>query len=247
MFALSLVCHVAVFALIYWLSGPSEFRPSQEQVTYVDVVNLPVASPQAGTPGPPARQAEKSASAPAPAPPPAPHQEAMTLPTSKPKPKAAATPQKAKAEKAPSQAEDSKAFDQRLSQLKHKAEEKSFDQTLSDIAKSRAASHGPVGIPGGTGKQAGSDYASYIQSRLKDAFKDVIASQTKAPQVLVRITIGTDGRLINYRVEKKSGDPVFDDSVARAVTLASRYFKPPPSGKTFERVFRFKPEGVGLP
>jgi colicin import membrane protein len=82
---------------------------------------------------------------------------------------------------------------------------------------------------------------------LKDAFKDVIASQTSSPQVLVRITIGVDGRITGYRVEKKSGDPVFDESVARAVTMAGRNFKPPPNGVPFERVFRFKPEGVGLP
>jgi colicin import membrane protein len=104
-----------------------------------------------------------------------------------------------------------------------------------------------VGMPGAKGTQAGSDYSAYIQSRLKDAFRDVIASQTGAPQTLVRITIGTDGRITGYRVEKKSGDPVFDDAVSRAVTLAGRYFKPPPGGVPFERVFRFKPEGVGLP
>ena len=240
MFALSLVCHLAIFAFILWSNAPPVFHPAEEPVTYVDVVTLPVASPQAGTPAPAEEAPPKAPAAPAPARPPA---AAMALPAAKPKAKLPA-PVKGKAEKPPAPVEDGKEFRERLEKIERRAEEKRQSEVLARLRKGGGKA---VGMPGAKGTQAGSDYSAYIQSRLKDAFKDVIASQTSAPQVLVRITIGTDGRITNYRVEKKSGDPVFDDAVSRAVTLAGRYFKPPPGGVPFERVFRFKPEGVGLP
>jgi len=245
MFALSLLCHLAVASLIIWLNADAVFHPAEEPVTYVDVVTLPVASPQAGTPAP---AQEKPQPAAAPLPPPAPA--AMALPVPKPKPKAKLPPPvPGKAEKGPAPVEDGREFNQRLEKLERQAEENRQAEVLARLKKggAKGGAKGAVGMPGARGTQAGSDYASYIQSRLKDAFKDVIASQTSAPQVLVRISIGPDGRITNYRVEKKSGDPVFDDAVSRAVTLAGRYFKPPPGGAPFERVFRFKPEGVGLP
>jgi colicin import membrane protein len=194
-------------------------------------VTLPVASPQAGTPAP---------AAPAPVQPTAP---AMALPAAKPKAKPL-PPVKGKAEKAPAPVEDSREFSERMEKIERQAEEKRQAEVLARLKKGGSKA---VGMPGATGTQAGSDYSAYIQSRLKDAFKQVIAAQTSAPQVLVRLTIGADGRIANYRVEKKSGDAVFDEAVYRAVTLAGRNFKPPPGGVPFERVFRFKPEGVALP
>jgi colicin import membrane protein len=240
MFALSFVCHLAIVAFIIWSGSSAVFHPSEEPVTYVDVVTLPVASPQAGTPAPAEEKSAPAAAAPAPVRPPAP---AMALPAAKPKAKLP-PPVKGKAEKPAPPVEDAREFSQRLEKLQRQAEDKRLADTLARLKKGGGKA---VGMPGAKGTQAGSDYSSYIQSRLKDAFKDVIASTTSTPQVLVRITIGIDGRITGYRVEKKSGDPVFDDSVSRAVTMAGRNFKPPPNGVPFERVFRFKPEGVGLP
>jgi colicin import membrane protein len=240
MFTLSLVCHLAIFSLIIWANADSVFKPAEEPVTYVDMVTLPVASPQAGTPV--AAQEKLPQPAAAPAPPPAPAA-TMALPAPKSKPKLA-PPVKGKTEKQAPPVEDGREFKERLEKLERQAEDKRQAEVLARLRKGGGKA---VGMPGATGTQAGSDYSSYIQSRLKDAFKDVIASQTAAPQVLVRITIGTDGRISGYRVEKKSGDPIFDDAVSRAVTLAGRSFKPPPGGVPFERVFRFKPEGVGVP
>jgi colicin import membrane protein len=232
MFALSTVCHLVIVSLIYWFSAALVFHPAEEPVTYVDMVTLPVASPQAGTPAP----AEASAP-PAPVSPPA---ATMALPAAKPKAK---LPAVKKDETPPIPADAGRKYNEQLEKFKRQAEEKRQAEVLAKLARGTKA----VGMPNAKGTQAGSDYSSYIQSRLKDAFRDVIASQTGAPQALVRITIGVDGRITNYRVEKSSGDPVFDDAVSRAVTLAGRNFKRPPSGVPFERVFRFKPEGVALP
>ena len=239
MFALSFVCHLAVFSLIIWSNAALVFQPAEEPVTYVDMVTLPVASPQAGTPAPAEEKAQSAPALPAPVSPAAP---AMALPASKPTAKLSPTAKK-KAEKTPAPVEDGREFNERLEKIERMAEDKRQAEVLARLKKGG----GKVGMPGAKGTQAGSDYSAYIQSRLKDAFRDVIASQSSAPQTLVRITIGADGRISNYRVERKSGDPVFDDAVSRAVTLAGRYFKPPPGGVPFERVYRFKPEGVGLP
>lgn len=236
MLALSFVCHLAVFSLIVWINRDSVLRPSEEPVTYVDVVTLPVAAPQAGTPAP-------AEPAPPAAPAAAPPKSAMVTPSVKPKAKTP-PPVQGKTAKPQPGAEESQEFNERMAKLERQAEER---RQADVIARLKGGAGKKVGMPGAKGNQAGSDYGAYLQSRLKDAFKEVIASQSGAPQALVRITVGPDGRITNYRMEKRSGDPVFDDAVSRAVTLAGRSFRPPPSGQSYERVFRFKPEGVGLP
>ena len=69
-----------------------------------------------------------------------------------------------------------------------------------EAIRNRAASRGKgqAGIPTGTGREAGSDYASYIRSRLVDAFKTTIAYQDKAPRAVVVLTIDRNGRVV-YR------------------------------------------------
>ena len=101
-------------------------------------------------------------------------------------------------------------------------------------------------MPGATGTEAGSDYGSYIQSRLKDAFALTIASSSRNPMVVARLTIDRNGKVIGFRIERSSGDKVFEDSVARAVDRASANFPPPPGSKEFQQGFVFKPEGVGI-
>lgn len=242
MFVLSFCIHLVVFLIVARFQTLGQFHPEEAPVTYVDLMALPVASPQSGTPAPAA------GSAPSPPPPPAAAKPEMALPapkaktkTAQPKP-APEKPSQAKTEKP--KAEESREFDERMAKLERQAEEKQLAGALERL-KNRG-SGGRVGMPGAKGTEAGSDYASYVQSRLKDAFREVMAAQSKSPQVIATITIGPDGRIAEYRVEKASGDPIFDDAVARAVTLAGRSLKPPPGGGQFKRVFRFRPEGVGV-
>jgi len=240
MLALSLACHLAAFLIIAWSQVLPVFHPDETPVTYVDMVTMPVASPQSGTPAPAAAAAPKLPAAPAtPASPPA----AMTLPQKKtPTAPPAKTPPAQRMDKPAAPADDGRQFSERMAKLERLAEEKRQAEVLNRLK----GKGDRVGMPGAQGTEAGSDYSSYLQSRLKDAFSEVMASQTKSPQVIATITVGPDGRISEYRVEKHSGDPLFDDAVARAVAIAGRSLKPPPGGGRFKRVFRFRPEGVGV-
>lgn len=233
MLAVSFVCHLAAFLVIAnWHFYP-EYRQDETPVTYVDMVTLPVASPQSGMPAPASGQS-RAAAAPAPPPPAAP---AMTLPT---KPAAKAPAAKPQDNVEQRKAAEAKEYGDRLAKLQQQAEDRRQAAVLDALKKKGGAQ---TGMPGGKGTQAGSDYASYLQSRLKDALKEVMVTQTKAPVVTATITVSPDGR-IDYRVEKPSGDPLFDEAVQRAVALAGKTLVPPPNGVQFKRPFRFRPEGV---
>jgi colicin import membrane protein len=169
----------------------------------------------------------------------------MTLPATPPaKTKPSAAPTKVKPQKTTPEA--AKEFEERLARLEREAEAR-HEAAALDALKKRVAGGGkaPVGMPGATGKEAGSDYGSYIQSRLRDAFKTTIASQSKNPEVVVRLTIDRSGRISRSRLERSTGDKVFEDAVMRAIAKAEQNFPPPPRGEEFEQGFIFKPQGVG--
>lgn len=247
MFAVSFAIHLVIFLVI--IEGNLLPAPHQEeqQVTYVDIATLPVAAPQSGTPAPSTESAPASeASAPPapapPPPPPAPRQAEMALPAPKPKAKAATKPtQKRDKETTQPASEDAKEFDERMAKLERQAEDKQLSNALARLKAKR----GRTGMPGATGTQAGSDYASYVKSRLRDALRDRMNLQSKSPVVIATITIGSDGRL-DYRPQKSSGDPLFDEAVAQAVTLAGKSIKPPPGGGQFKSTVTFKPDSVGV-
>lgn len=243
MFALSFVCHLVAFLIITMWQSSAEFHPDETPVTYVDMVTLPVASPQSGTPAPAAVEEVLPA---APAPPPAAPQAqapAMTQPV-KPSPKGPAQAQ-GKVEQ-PNPAAEAHAFNERMAKIEQAAQERRQAEVLERLRKKGTQTGKRTGMPGGKGDEAGSDYPSYLQSRLKDALSEVMVSQTKSPQVIATITVAPDGRIAAYHVEKGSGDPLFDDAVHRAVTLAGKTLVPPPGGAQFKRMFRFRPEGVGI-
>jgi colicin import membrane protein len=251
MFIFSFVLHAAVFLLIFkaqHLPAP----PPEEPVTYVDMVALPVASPQSGTPAPGGASAAEPAAAPAeqmvapPPPRPAQH-EAMTVPTPKAKPaktKPAPTKTAKTAKPAPEQsAGDAKAFNERMAKLEEEADEVRQARVLAGI-KGKVGKGGRVGMPGGKGTQAGSDYTSYVLSRLKDAFAKEMMKQTASPLVVGTITVGADGDVSDFSIDRYSGDKLFDDSVRRAVKRATP-FPPPPAGQ-FKRKVQFRPQGIAV-
>jgi len=231
-FIVSAVIHLTVFLLVLWRGGL--MAPLKIQETYyVDIVNLPVASPQAGSPSQKGNDAQ-----PAPAPPKTP-----TPPMALPKPAAISTkPQKTVAKVKDSTAESAAEFESNLKRMDEARQQEARMARLQEKVKNQGA--GRAGMPTGNGKEAGSDYLAYLQSRLKDAFRDTISYTSRSPEMTVRIFIDTNGKLSRKKTERSSGDRAFEISVLRAIDTASEKFTPPPNRKVFEGVFVFKREGI---
>ena len=228
----SLAIHLACYILLvkfHYYSLPLTEGP----VYYVDVVNLPVANPRAGTPS-------TAGGAP-----PSPEREEMAVPAPAPQ-KATAKPKSPAAKKPAAPAETSRQFEERMAKIEQEVAAKQFKATLDALQKKVAGSSkgGRTGIPGGKGMEAGSDYAGYIRSRLTDAFRTTISFQTKNPEVMVRLTIDRTGKVAGIKLERSSKDRIFEDAVINAIVKAEQTFVPPPGGGKFEYSFRFAPEGV---
>lgn len=234
----STVIHLAVFLLLVWYGRLFPAQINLQETYYVDVVNLPVAAPRAGSPV----QRGNAAEAP---PPPAPTSR-MTMPAP-PKPKSAskpAQPQKT-VEKSKPAAESSSEFAERMAKLERKAESQQEEAVLERLRrKVTATGSGRSGMPGAGGSEAGSDYSAYIQSRLKDAFRETISYTSKSPEVVIQLQIGSDGRISRKKIERSSGDRAFELATLRAIDMASEKFTPPPNHKVFEAVFVFRPQGI---
>lgn len=220
---LSATLHGAAFLGMIWLQHLAPDLGQLQTTYYVDVVNLPVASPQAGSPSPGAGNSAEVAAAP------------QAGPQVLPKPAVATAPGKTSQNAAQN-------FQDRIAKLAGKADEQRQSAALESLRQK--ISGGKAGMPGASGTQAGSDYTAYLHSRLKDAFREVISYQSKAPFVVVRLTIDGSGRVIRTRFEKSSGDKLFEKSVQRAIELAEQRIVPPPGRTVYEGVFVFKPQGV---
>jgi colicin import membrane protein len=233
-FIFSTVIHLAVFLLVIWWG---RFAPpmTMQETYYVDVVNLPVAEPRAGSPTQKGDDSEQAPSLRTP-------ENPMSLPTP-PTPEAKGKNAKA-TDKVKAPAAEASSFAERMAKLERKADAQAEAEALARLQKKIKSGSGRSGMPAGSGKEAGSDYTAYIQSRLKDAFRETISHSSKNPEVVVRIFIDTDGKIARSKTERSSGDRAFEISVLRAIDLASAKFTPPPNHKIFEGVFVFRPQGI---
>ncbi|RII28512.1 MAG: energy transducer TonB [Geobacter sp.] len=234
---ISFVMHLALFFMFTYSGLILAPRLREAPVYYVDIVNLPVAHPRMGSPT--VAGSQPGAVPQPPAPP-----EAMRLPA-KTVPKAATGVPAAKPLAKRATEETSREFEDRLKQLERTSEARHQAAALEALRNRAGTGKGAAGMPTGTGKEAGSDYASYIHSRLQDAFRTTIAYQSKNPVVLVQLTIARNGRLLRYRIERSSGDRIFEASVVATITKAEKTFPPPPGGTEFEQDFLFRPQGIG--
>ena len=240
-FIASATIHLAVFLLLVWYGRLFPMDSPVRETYYVDIVNLPVASPQEGAPAQSGRQTEPPAALP-PAPPPA-SVAPMALP------KSVKPPSSTAKKPVPQAGTDSNGTDtalaDRMAQLQQNQEARQAEAVLDRLrAKVKTSGSGRVGMPDARGNQAGSDYAAYIQSRLKDAFRATISFSSKNPEMIVRLSIDGDGRLIRRFTERSSGDRAFELAVQRAIDIAGEKFPSPPDKRTFEGVFVFKPQGI---
>jgi colicin import membrane protein len=230
-FFLSAFLHLAVFLLLLSWNNLFPVSMTPKATYYVDIVNLPVASPRQGS------SSQKMAVPPI-VPPPQPASiSRMALPpstTKNTKPAPSATGKTA------SDADD---FDKRMSKLQNVAESRQQEDNIERMRRkfNHEASE-KTGASAGVGTQAGSDYLSYITSRLSDVFSE---PPNTAKQVFaeVKIRINAAGKLELMEITKSSGNPAFDNYAKRSVYEAEKDFPPPPKGK-FEFTFRFRPQGV---
>lgn len=235
-FTVSAVIHMAVFLLVAWWGQLFPLQMPIQETYYVDVVSLPVVSPQQGDA---VQKNGESDATPAPAPVPL-----TPVPASaKNAPKSGT-----KAVKSVSPAESvetESAFAERMAKLEGKAEAQQYEERLKRLSsKKKATSSTKAGIPSAAGTEAGSSYADFIKSRLEDALKLTSYYTTQKPEVAVRLTISAEGRLIRMKIERSSGDAAFELAVRRAIDLASEKFIAPPTRTTFENGFIFKPKGI---
>ncbi len=226
---LSVAVHVCIALLIVAVQWANPL-PDATVTYYVDLANLPVASPMSGS----AVQGGADTESPTP----------KSLPVPPP-----AVPAHPTTMKAPSK-ESSSSFEERMQAIRSKAEQRQMEQdanrqaAITEALRQRVAARGKKGTPGGTGTEVGSDYTAYLQSRFKDAFEVTISFQSKTPYVVMVVFVDAQGRITRARIDKSSGDRVFELSVQRAITMAERTITPPPGRTGYEGVFMFKPQGV---
>ena len=232
----STVIHLTVFLLLFWWNTRFPATMAVESTYYVDIINLPVASPQAGSP----TQQGSTAEAP---PPPLPDNSMIAPAAPKPKPSQAQT-QKPVAKSAAA-APESDAFAEKMAKLEGSVESRQQAAALERLRRKMSTpGSGKAGMPAGTGTQSGSDYTAYIQSRLKDAFRDTITYSSKNPEMVIQLQIDSSGKLSRRKTERSSGDRSFELAVMRAIDIASEKFTPPPGRTAFEGAFVFRPQGI---
>jgi colicin import membrane protein len=230
----SLLLHLTIYIIFYQFNNLLRPIYPREQTYYVDLVNLPVARPQSGTPSASVKNSPPASST---------TRQEMKLPDNSRKKagKAATSPSIKKTPKIKPAPETGEELSRQMAKLEKRVEEKHARSALDAIRNK--AGGGRVGIPGGMGNQAGSDYASYVKSRLEDAFYTPIAYKGKKPEVKLLLRISRYGK-IDYRIEQSSHDILFEAAVRRAIDMARENLKLPPDGEDFEHSFVFRPEGV---
>jgi len=236
-FAISTVMHLAVFLLFYWWNLLFPFDVSIKETYYVDIVNLPVVSPRAGSP---VQQGDDQI---APTPPSVGDRQ-MTMPESS-QTKRIDTSKKS-AEKKGSTDVESSEFARKMAKLQGKADAQDQEAAIQRIQRRLAGGTGKgrSGMPGGTGHEAGSRMADYIQSRLKDALERTFKKSTRKPVVDVKIAFGSRGRIIRYRVMNSSGDKLFEKAVFDAIELAKEPLQRMQNKDGFNIDVRFTPDEV---
>ena len=114
----------------------------------------------------------------------------------------------------------------------------SISGAAATVGKNLAGS-AKVEMPG-LGGQAYAPYGSYLGAFYKEHWRKPSSISARSAYVGVEIDIARDGRLVDMRMEEKSGHRALDDSV-REVILRYKQLRPLPDGTTdAKRTFRIK-------
>jgi colicin import membrane protein len=237
MLGASLVLHlivVLVFTGVLIPRSKSEPRP----VYVVDLVNLPVANPQAGRPdATPKHKPVKAASKPKVEPKPKPKPKVSPKPAPKPKPKVAAKPATKPAPK--------KDYQDTVSAIEKMERQKKIDDLKKSLAAMavqdtrHAQVKAPLGELTGTGTEAGVGQRTWLAQAFRNnwSLSQYQVSHPERLEIEVEVVYDARGFLRDYIIKKESGDRRFDDSVLRAIRAVDKFETP--SGKEFKETFTF--------
>lgn len=256
----SLLLHLAV-AAVSFLDILPESQVPRKQTYYVDLVNMPVKSPQAGRPdasteekkapeAPPKKPAVQKSEPPPekvvkrkePAPQEPPKAETVKKEPAKKKP-----PQQTEATKPepePDRYDQVRSAVDEMRRKRQRQEEidalKEKIATLSDTRQG-ASTRSELGMPDGAGTQKGASYEDYLHEFLKQNWSlsryQVSSLDLEAK---VELTYNADGSLRDYRFVEKSGDTAFDTSLKTAILKANPLPKGPQERWTVTVTFNLK-------
>jgi len=240
MLGVSLLLHlfaVLVFTGVLLPRMKSDSRP----VYVVDLVNLPVANPQAGRPdATPKTPQVKAAPKPKPQPKPVVKPRAQPKPAPKPQPKPQPKPAKSPAVKSTPKTDYRDAVSA-IEKLKREKEIAQLKQTLAGLQSEdtrREKVKAPLGEVTGTGSEAGVGAQTWLQEYYKQAWSLSRYQVSRLDlETLVQVTFDARGYLKDYRIVQDSGDQRFNDSVTQAIRSLERLPREP--GRTVEYTIHF--------
>ena len=114
----------------------------------------------------------------------------------------------------------------------------SISGAAATVGKNLAGS-AKVEMPG-PGGQAYAPYGSYLGAFYKERWRKPSSITARSAYVGVEIDVARDGRVVDMRMEEKSGHRALDESV-RDVIQRNKQLRPLPDGTTdAKRTFRIK-------
>ncbi len=258
MLLVSFLLHL-LLPILYHTSWFPKRDPIKPPVYKVNLVNKIVKNPQAGRPEATvkknkAKPKPKPKAKPKPIPvKPKAKPKAKPKPVPKPKPKPAPKPKPKPAPKPKvSKAQDNARLDA-MAALKAKLEKQKAEQERQkklDALRAAAAKQSqqiespvvdaPVGMPDGKGDEAGISAIAAVQEFIQQQWslsKYQVAGNPEAEALLV---YSANGTLLHYRFIEKSGNTIFDESLAKAINKAKQLPEELPEKMEFNIVFNLK-------
>lgn len=240
---LSAVAHVGLLGLV--LAAPEGRRMTRPTAISVDLVALAPGGAPKPRPAPPKpAPAAEAAPKPEPAPPPPPKPKEVVLPEKPrgPRPDPKPEPRRREVFIEPKPAEQEKSLDDLLSEMREDAgEPAAAAESAEPVETAVADTEGPPGGGGGVLVSAEvRDWMLRAKRHVRRAWVVPPGFRNEPLETHVLITLDARGNVIGTpEIERRSGNPWFDDGVVRGIAKASPLPAPPEPG---EWAFIFTPE-----
>ena len=252
---LALAVHAVFFGLIVfgvsWQNRPS---PPLEAELWKDLPPVKAARTAEPTPEPPpAPEPARPEPKPEPPKPPPPRPEPAKAEPPRPDPAIAEKREREKKEQEKRERlereKKEKLEKQKAEEAKQKAEETRKKREAEEAEKKRKADEEKARVAkaraDADAKAAAEAVASRQQTEMAKFTNDIRAkirgranvpdTVTGKPEIQVRITILPGGEVLDIKIEKPSGNRIYDDAIIRAVRSASPLPVPPPNSELFPR------------